>query len=55
MQYFSVFTTDNIRYVRDLAYRMMRDEAMTEPAKDESEFVIVFYTKQDFEQLGEKK
>lgn len=48
---FSVFTTDTQRYVRDLAYRLLRDEAMTEARKGESEFVVVVYTKEEFAEL----
>jgi len=55
MNYFKVYTSDNARYVRDLAYRMMRDEQMVTPSKTESEFVIVVYTKEQFKKLGEKK
>jgi hypothetical protein len=53
MQFFSVYTTDNERYVRDLAYRMMRDEAMTTPSKGETEYVVVVMTKAEFEKFNE--
>jgi protein involved in ribonucleotide reduction len=49
MQYFSVYTNDNERYVRDLAYRMMRDEDMTVKREGEREFVIVVMTKAEAE------
>ncbi len=55
MQYFKVYSTDNIRYVRDLAYRLMRDELMTTKHEGESDYVIAVYTKEEFEKVEKVK
>ncbi len=60
MNYFKVYTSDNVRYVRDLTYRLLRDEQMTTKTKTEHEYVVAIYTKEDWEkinakQFGEKK
>jgi hypothetical protein len=54
MQYFRVYTTDNIRYVRDLGYRLMRDEQMTEKREGEHEYVFAIFTKEQFAKLEKK-
>lgn len=49
MQYFHVYTNDNERYVRDLTYRLLRDEAMTEKAAGDTDYVVMVMTQAEFE------
>jgi hypothetical protein len=55
MQYFKVYSTDNIRYVRDLTARLMMDEQMTTKHEGEAEFVIAVYTKEEFDKVEKVK
>ena len=49
---FAIFNpSGHQRYLRDLFYRMARDEELTDKSKGDAEFYIVVLTEKEFQEL----
>lgn len=52
---FKVYSSDNARYVRDLAARCMTDEEMTTQRNGEQMYWLAILSDEEFKQLQERQ